>query len=79
MTYQTTTAPSFAVDAAHRALGSVGSFFRAIGHAIMVNSSAQRRLDRVHALRAKSDAELATLKIKREDIVHEVFRDLYYV
>lgn len=79
MTYQTTTAPSFAADAAHRALGSVGSFFRTIGHAMMVNSSAQQRLDRVHTLRGKSDAELAALKIKREEIVHEVFRDLYYV
>lgn len=37
------------------------------------------RLRRIQALQAKSDAELAELGIKREDIVRKVFADLYYI
>ncbi|WGW03539.1 DUF1127 domain-containing protein [Tropicibacter oceani] len=37
------------------------------------------RLRRVRALQALSDAQLAELKIKREEIVHHVFKDVYYV
>lgn len=79
MTYQITTAPSSVAHGVHRALDRVGSFFGAIGHAMMVNSTANQRLNRIHALQTKSDHELAALKIKRENIVHEVFKDLYYV
>ncbi len=79
MAYHTTTAPSSITLGLRRALDGVGSFFRAIGPALMANASANARLNRVHALQAKSDAELAALNIKREDIVHEVFKDLYYI
>jgi len=79
MTYQNMTAPSSIAHGAQRVLDRVGSFFGAIGHAMMVNSTAHKRLDTIHALQAKSDEELAAMKIKREDIVHEVFKDLYYV
>ncbi len=79
MTYQIMTAPSSIVQGAQRVLERVGSFFGAIGHALMVNSTAHQRLNYIHVLQAKSDEELAALKIKREDIVHEVFKDLYYV
>ena len=78
MTYQITTAPISVAHRAQHALERVGSFFGAIGHAMMVNSTGQQRLDQIHALQAKSDAELAELNIKRDDIVHEVFKDLYY-
>ena len=52
---------------------------RAVGHffiAVMENNS---RVRMVETLNAKSDAELAELDLKREDIVHHVFRDLYYL
>ena len=79
MTYQLTTAPASIAAVLHRAGTSVGSFFRAIGHAIMVNSTANQRLNRIRILQAKTDVELAAMRIKREDIVHEVFKDLYYI
>lgn len=78
MTYQNTTAPHSIADSAHRALNSVGSILRRIGLAMMENSTANQRLKHIQALQAKSDAELAELKISRDDIVHEVFKDLYY-
>ena len=37
------------------------------------------RVKKVRYLESKTDAELAALKIKREDIVHTVFADLYYL
>ena len=49
------------------------------GTAMMVNSSGQSRLNEVNRLQAKTDEELAELNIKRDDIVHYVFRDLFYV
>ena len=46
---------------------------------MMVNRAMERRLETVEALQAKSDAELAKLNIKRDEIVQHVFRDLLYV
>ncbi|MFT6674519.1 MAG: hypothetical protein ACJAVM_000702 [Sulfitobacter sp.] len=57
----------------------ISGFFSALGHALMTNSAGQQRVNRVQRLQAKSDAELATMNLKREDIVHHVFKDLYYV
>ncbi len=42
-------------------------------------SVAHRRLEVVQALRAKTDIELDALNIKRDEIVHHVFKDLYYI
>lgn len=36
------------------------------------------RMRRVRNLQAMTDTQLAALRIKREDIVHHVFRDVYY-
>ena len=36
------------------------------------------RLRRARTLQAMTDAQLAALDIKREDIVHHVFKDTYY-
>jgi hypothetical protein len=78
MTYQNSTATHSFADGVHRALNSVGSYVRMIGLAMMENSTANQRLKHIHMLQAKTDDELAELKIKRDDIVHEVFKDLYY-
>jgi len=37
------------------------------------------RRDVIDALEAKSDAELAKMGIRRDEIAYHVFRDLYYV
>jgi hypothetical protein len=58
---------------------AIGAFFAAIGNAMIAASSNSARLQKVEMLNAKSDAELAEMGIKRDDIVHHVFRDLYYI
>lgn len=41
------------------------------------NMASRRRM--IETLEAKTDAELAKMGLRRENIVHHVFRDLYYV
>ena len=57
--------------------GSVGTFFAALNHAIMVNSTAYQRLQQVERLQAKSDAELEKLGIPRGGIVQYAFRGFF--
>lgn len=54
-------------------------YFAAIGQGFNAYLERRSRLDRVRALSAKSDAELAKLGIKRDEIVSHVFRDLFYL
>lgn len=64
---------------ARTGLAQIVTFFKSIGDSILRAGLASSRVHRVEALRAKSDSELADIGIKREDIVHHVFKDLYYV
>jgi uncharacterized protein YjiS (DUF1127 family) len=59
--------------------GIVRRTFRAIGDAMVICMERQGRLDQVERLRAKSDAELAEIGLKRNDIVRHVFRDRLFV
>ncbi|SMY07080.1 DUF1127 domain-containing protein [Flavimaricola marinus] len=56
-------------------LSRIGNWFSATIVSIAENNP---RMRRVHTLQAMSDAQLAALGIKRDDIVHLVFRDVYY-
>lgn len=83
MAYQDMTPHSQVLN---REISLTRSFFSGIAEAfnntmlwLMENSAGNARVQVVRKLQAKSDVELAALKIKREDIVHHVFRDLYYV
>ena len=67
---------TYAHDAFDRAFGAVKSFFGAIGSALISVSEANRRMQVVDRLQHKSDAELAALGIKREEIVRYVFQDM---
>ncbi|MEP2640785.1 hypothetical protein [Roseobacter sp.] len=60
-------------------LGSIRGFFAAIGSALVQSSAYTGRVRQVEALQAKTDEELAAMKIKREDIVQHVFHDLFYI
>lgn len=51
----------------------------AIGETLALASEAGRRVRRVEALNDLTDDELAARGLKREQIVHHVFRDLYYI
>lgn len=65
-----------ATDFPHRILGAIKSFFAVIGSALVAAASANRRLQIVERLSEKTDAELAELGIRREDIVRRVFIDM---
>ena len=82
MTYQSTAHPAHTfslTDNLRRAGAGLRRFFAGIGHGIMTGSTAHHRYEQVQRLQAKSDAELADLGLKRDEIVHHVFKDLYYI
>ncbi|MGC3939395.1 DUF1127 domain-containing protein [Roseobacter sp. EG26] len=58
---------------------SVTKIFSGIGSSLMLAASANRRMVIVERLQEKSDAELAAIGIRREDIVRHVFSDILYV
>ncbi|QUJ78099.1 hypothetical protein KDD17_03885 [Sulfitobacter albidus] len=64
---------------AGRALRVTGAFFSSLMGALMRASTSAARVDQCEALRAKSDAELAKMGIKRDEIAHYVFKDLMYL
>lgn len=57
----------------------VDAFFATIGHGMNAYMERRSRMSQILALEAKTDAELAAMGIRRDRIVHHVFRDLYYV
>lgn len=52
---------------------------RAIGRFFITVMEQNSRVQLVERLNAKSDAELAKMGLRRDEIVHHVFRDLYYL
>lgn len=62
-----------------RALHAVGGMFKAIGAAYCRAALATSRTQMIQKLSEKSDAELAQLNIKRDDIVNYVFRDMRHI
>ena len=55
------------------------TFWQSIGRAFMAYADARSRRDQVMALQAKTDEELEAMGIRRDRIVHHVFRDLIYI
>lgn len=53
--------------------------FAAVGRAMDRYIERKSRSGQVAALEAKTDAELAEMGLKRENIALHVFRDLYYI
>ncbi|MEP3786761.1 hypothetical protein [Ascidiaceihabitans sp.] len=64
------------------AIHAIGSFFTSIFNALidarMLRISVEARAQKIEILNAKSDAELAEMHLKRDDIPAYVFRDLMY-
>jgi hypothetical protein len=83
MAYQDISSPSAVLNreitATRNFFAAIGDFFAQLGSSMTLAASAQARFDQVQALQAKTDAELAAMKINRNEIVHIVFKDLYYV
>ncbi|REC57308.1 DUF1127 domain-containing protein [Rhodosalinus sediminis] len=57
----------------------LSALFAAIGEFFTTVAASDRRLRQVDYLQSLTDAELAERGIRREEIVHHVFRDTYYV
>lgn len=57
----------------------ISAFFTMVGRAMTMSSAMDARLKHVDALNAKSDAELAAMNLRREDITAYVFRDLMHL
>ncbi|WP_223421739.1 hypothetical protein [Tateyamaria pelophila] len=57
----------------------VSSFFAMVGRAMTMSSAMDARMQRVEALNSKTDAELAEMNLRREDITAYVFRDLMHL
>lgn len=58
-------------------VGTLRSIGAAVASAVRVFAESQSRMIEVERLNAKSDADLAKMNLKREDIVRHVFRDLF--
>lgn len=50
----------------------------ALGAALEAHATKMSRRASIEALNAASDADLARMGLRREDIARHVFRDLYY-
>ncbi len=70
------TAQTHAADLPHRIAAGIKNAFSVLGQAMIAAASANRRLKLVERLNEKSDAELAQMGLRREDIVRRVFSDM---
>ncbi|MGB5863646.1 MAG: hypothetical protein WBG95_05055 [Sulfitobacter sp.] len=69
------TTPFLSARGAWMAVLKIGSSF---GSALMRASDASARTHQIEALHKKSDAELARMGLRRDQIAHYVFKDLYF-
>jgi uncharacterized protein YjiS (DUF1127 family) len=53
-------------------------FVAAIVRGLEAQAAVTARRNRIEALEAKSDEELARMGLRREDIAYHVFKDLFY-
>lgn len=60
-------------------LTSIGDFFMSLFNAPSLLAAANARVAVMEKLNAKSDAELAKMGLRREDIARYVFRDIYHL
>ena len=59
--------------------GSIGSFFQTVFNGLTSIAEANSRVKEADRLNALSDAQLAKIGLRREDIVRHVFRDILHV
>ncbi len=57
----------------------IGGFFAAIWTGLVNMGANSGRMRQVTFLQSKTDEELSAMGIKRDEIVHHVFRDTFYV
>ncbi len=62
-----------------RLLGAIRRVFAAIGNMFVEIAETNARVRQIEKLNNKSDAQLAQLGLRREDIARHVFRDKFYI
>ena len=76
MPFDTTVAPSSQIPSRSGSLGQTAARIgSAVMNALVTLAESSGRMRQIAALQAKSDAELAAMGLRRDDIVHYVFRD----
>ena len=60
-------------------LTRIGGFFAGLAQAVLTARAAEARVHEMERLAAKSDADLAALGLRREDIARHVFRDILHI
>ncbi len=63
----------------HGLAGRTEGFWAGIAAGLNNYMNRKSRVDQVRKLEAKSDAELAAMGLKRDDITRYVFRDMFYI
>lgn len=64
---------------AHEVLSLLAKPFVAFGNLLIAIGEANHRDQTLRSLMAQSDAELAKRGLKRDELVHHVFSDSYYI
>ncbi|WP_299627332.1 hypothetical protein [uncultured Tateyamaria sp.] len=75
MAYLTQTQPSFVAAI----WNGITGFFTSVSRALTISAAMDARMQRIEALNAKTDEELAAMNLRRTDITAYVFRDLMHV
>ncbi|KMK66619.1 hypothetical protein [Puniceibacterium sp. IMCC21224] len=57
----------------------IGEIFKTIGRGLVRIAESNRKIQEVERLQAMSDEQLANRGLKRDEIVHYVFRDMFYL
>ncbi len=57
----------------------IGDFLASLGQAVFTARAAEARVQEMERLMAKSDADLAELGLRREDIARHVFRGVLHL
>lgn len=63
-------------DLPHTLVDGVKRFFAGVAEALTIVGTTHQRMQQVERLTAKSDADLAEMGLRREDIARYVFRDM---
>ena len=57
----------------------IDAFFATLGQGVNAYVHTRSRVGEIERLNAMSDAELAEMGLRRDDIPRHVFRDLFYI
>lgn len=57
----------------------MAGFFEGLGRGLTAYTERSTRVQQLNRLNAKSDAELAAMGLRREDIARYVYRDIFFV